>query len=184
TRGRSHEGSGIGLALVQELVKLHAGEIDVQSAPGKGSTFTVSIPKGNAHLRSDQIGPGQSDPTVSGAGAYVAEALSWLAGSATAAETAQAVRKQRILLADDNADLREYARRLLAEQYDVETVSNGEAALAAAHERRPDLIVTDVMMPQLDGFGLIRALRADARLFDVPVVVLSARAGEEARIEG
>jgi signal transduction histidine kinase len=184
TRGRSHEGSGIGLALVQELVKLHAGEIDVQSAPGKGSTFTVSIPKGNAHLRSDQIGPGQSDRIVSGAGAYVEEALSWLAGSATAAETAQAVRKQRILLADDNADLRGYARRLLAEHYDVETVSNGEAALAAARERRPDLIVTDVMMPQLDGFSLIRALRADARLFDVPVVVLSARAGEEARIEG
>ncbi|HZM33891.1 MAG TPA: response regulator, partial [Burkholderiales bacterium] len=79
---------------------------------------------------------------------------------------------------------REYARRLLAADYDVEAVANGEAALAAARARRPELVVSDVMMPGLDGFGLLRALRADPALRTVPVILLSARAGEEARIEG
>jgi len=91
---------------------------------------------------------------------------------------------QRILLADDNADLRDYARRLLAEQYEVHAVADGQAAIEAARDRRPDLIISDVMTPRLDGFGLIRELRADPELSEIPVVLLSARAGEEARLEG
>jgi signal transduction histidine kinase len=182
-RGRSHEGSGIGLALAQELVKLHGGSIDVESEPGKGTTFTVCIPKGAAHLPAGRLkaAPG-GVPTSVRAGAYVAEALGWLPGSEKTVESKKT--GQWVLLADDNADLREYARRLLAENYEVEAVADGEAALAAARARRPDLIVSDVMMPRLDGFGLIRELRADVELRTVPVVLLSARAGEEARLEG
>jgi signal transduction histidine kinase len=89
-----------------------------------------------------------------------------------------------VLLADDNADMREYVRRLLGRHWTVETVADGEAALAAARERPPDLILTDVMMPVLDGFGLLRELRADPRTRTVPVILLSARAGEESRVEG
>src|SRR5690606_28715295 len=85
---------------------------------------------------------------------------------------------------DDNADMREYVRGLLAARYDVETVADGAAALAAARRQRPDLVLADVMMPALDGLGLAQALRADAALRDVPLVLLSARAGEEPRIEG
>jgi PAS domain S-box-containing protein len=184
-RGRSHEGSGIGLALVNELVKLHHGSISVQSKLGQGATFTVAIPKGNAHLPAEHVGaaPDAGAHTGSPANAYLAEALGWLPGS----EPPPPVRPQpthRILLADDNADLREYARRLLAEHYAVEAVADGRAAVDAARARRPDLIISDVMMPRLDGFGLIRELRADPELSAIPVILLSARAGEEARIEG
>jgi PAS domain S-box-containing protein len=89
-----------------------------------------------------------------------------------------------VLVADDNADMRQYVARLLANLYHVVAVSDGEAALAAARDRPPDLILSDVMMPRLDGFGLLRALRADPRTVGVPVVLLSARAGEESRVEG
>jgi signal transduction histidine kinase len=181
-RGRSYEGSGIGLALVQELVKLHGGSISVESEPGHGAVFTVRIPRGAAHLPADRVrAASDGGSSAARAGAYVEEALSWLpAGQAVEARRTG----QRVLLADDNADLREYARRLLAEHYDVEAVADGEAALAAARARMPDLVVTDVMMPRLDGFGLIGALRADKTLRDTPVIALSARAGEEARFEG
>jgi PAS domain S-box-containing protein len=89
-----------------------------------------------------------------------------------------------VLLADDNADMREYIRRLLEDRYEVVQVTNGARALEMARARRPDLVITDVMMPDLDGFGLLAALRGDAALRDVPVLMLSARAGEEARVEG
>ena len=87
-------------------------------------------------------------------------------------------------MADDNADVRGYVRDLLSPYYVVETVTDGEKALAAARRTRPDLILSDVMMPRLDGFGLLAAIRADETLRSVPVLLLSARAGEEARIEG
>jgi len=184
-RGRSHEGSGIGLALAQELVKLHGGTISVESVAGSGTTFTVRIPKGSSHLAAERVKSASGAATAAPrAGAFVAEALSWLAAPAEESPPTVATGKPKVLLADDNADLREYARRLLSQDYDVEAVSDGEAALASARARKPDLVVSDVMMPGLDGFGLIRALRADPELVAVPVILLSARAGEEARLEG
>jgi PAS domain S-box-containing protein len=184
-RGRSHEGSGIGLALVQELVRLHGGEIGVASVPEKGTTFTISIPKGSGHLPAEHIKEAL-EPASSHlrAGAYVEEALSWLPRVASTKEQVQSGHSHRVLLADDNADLREYARRLLAEHYEVEAVDDGESALEAARRTRPDIIISDVMMPRLDGFGLVRELRADPALRSIPVILLSARAGEEARLEG
>ncbi|RPE81431.1 ATP-binding protein [Vulcaniibacterium tengchongense] len=196
-RGRSFEGSGIGLALVQELVRLHGGEIDATSQEGQGSAFAVSIPFGTAHLPRERLRPARAlAPTAIRAHAYVEEARRWLpdaAGSAAAQSVADSLadilahagaERARVLLADDNADMRDYVRRLLGARYEVEAVADGEAALAAARRRRPDLVLTDAMMPGLDGFGLLRALRGDPALKDVPVVVLSARAGEEARVEG
>jgi PAS domain S-box-containing protein len=187
SRGRSHEGSGIGLALVNELVKLHGGSISVQSKLGEGTTFTVAIPKGSVHLPAGRVLVPRDDivPTASRAGAYVAEALSWLSDKPTAAQAGPRPQNlPRILLADDNADLRNYVERLLGEHYDVQAVADGHAAIEAARVRRPNLIISDVMMPRLDGFGLLRELRADAQLRAIPVILLSARAGEEARIEG
>ncbi len=197
-RGRSFEGSGIGLALVQELVKLHGGEIGVRSELGRGSTFTITLPFGTAHLPQDRLGGKR--PQVSTrmrAQAYVDEAMGWLDGNVASdlpqASSADdlgheardgATGKEVVLLADDNNDMRDYVRRLLAERYQVEAVSDGHAALEAAWRRRPDLILSDVMMPGLDGFGLLQALRNDPKLHDVPVILLSARAGEEAKVEG
>ena len=184
-RGRTHEGTGIGLALVHELVKLHGGTIGVQSEPGAGTVFTVSIPAGHAHLPADKLGAARTQAsTALGVELFADEALRWLPDASPLSRAAPGGRRERIVWADDNADMREYVRRLLGARYDVEAVADGEAALAAVRSRPPDLVLADVMMPGLDGLGLARALRADARTRSIPVILLSARAGEESRIEG
>lgn len=188
TRSRSHEGSGIGLALVAEIVRLHGGDVTVASDMGRGTTFDVRIPLGKEHLASERLGSAAASPTASTvASPYVQEALRWssedLAGAGTAPEAADADRA-RVLVADDNADMRDYLRKLLSARWRVDVAADGAQALEMARRAAPDLVVTDVMMPNLDGFGLLAALRADPSLAHVPVVVLSARAGEDARVEG
>ena len=193
-RGRSYEGSGIGLALVQELVKMHGGTVHVKSEIDRGSTFTVSIPSGSAHVPADRLGVERklASRTVR-SDVYVSELLKWLPdeneqlGTFPITETSASFNHQpraRILLADDNNDMREYLRRLLATKYEVEAVADGESAFEATRREKFDLILSDVMMPKLDGFGLLKALRADEKTRTIPVILLSARAGEESRVEG
>jgi PAS domain S-box-containing protein len=195
-RGRTMEGSGIGLALVQELVKLHGGSVRVESELGRGSTFTVSIPFGRDHLPAGVMAEGQPyAPAIVGASTYVEEALRWLPGVSRqpadmpelppiAPASIPAEQRVRVLVADDNSDMRDYIRRLLSHLYEVETAPDGMAALEALRTRRFDLVLTDVMMPHLDGFGLLREIRNNPPIGDIPVMLLSARAGEEARIDG
>jgi diguanylate cyclase (GGDEF)-like protein/PAS domain S-box-containing protein len=177
-RSRTHEGSGIGLALVRDLVALHGGEVTVASRPGEGSTFTVSLPLGNEHLPASQLRPGPVSRARLSAAPYVAEAL-----PVAAAWSGPPSSGPRILVAEDNADMRSYLERLLAPHWRLEVVPNGAAALRAALADPPDLVVTDVMMPELDGLGLLTALRADASTRGIPVLMLSARAGDEASEE-
>ncbi len=201
-QGRTFEGSGIGLSLVQELVKLHGGTVTVKSELKHGSTFTVTIPTGKDHLPADRIDAARTTESTGLRGeAYVQEALRWLPRDNDATDEIQVstllspadvlpdqyageAKRFRVLLADDNADMREYVQKLLRQHYDVLAVPDGESALKSAREHRPDLILSDVMMPKLDGFGLLHALRSDEVLKRVPVILLSARAGEESRIEG
>jgi signal transduction histidine kinase len=188
-RSRTHEGSGIGLSLVHELVRLHGGTVAVASELDKGSTFTVSLPFGSAHLPQDRLGAGEAIAAVAtSANAFVEEALHWLPGAPSSGRRPDPASTlgsdARILVADDNADMRGYICRLLGERWMVEAVADGRAALEAARERAPDLFLADVMMPGLDGFQLLRDLRADPRTRGIPIVLLSARAGEEAIVEG
>jgi signal transduction histidine kinase len=196
-KSRTHEGSGIGLALVQELVRLHEGRMTVESEVGEGTTFTVTMPAGSAHLPKDRI----ASPTASaattiahgvgfgGSTPFVTEALRWLPGDGDAVkaddESTMATTTAHVLVADDNADMREYVGRLLrAHGHRVTMVADGQAALDAALRELPNLILSDVMMPRLDGFELLDALRNNESTKDTPVILLSARAGEEARVEG
>lgn len=208
-RSRTHEGTGIGLALVHELIKLHGGSVRIESEIGKGTAVIVTVPLGTEHLPADRIGAGNFQAgAAAGPSPFTEEALRWLPNtsandelgmmndasqevfasphssrSTQHSEVCPAARP-RIVLADDNADMREYLLRLLKDRYEVTAVADGEAALAAARGRRPDLILTDVMMPRLDGFGLLRELRGDPAMQTIPIILLSARAGEEARVEG
>jgi PAS domain S-box-containing protein len=194
TRARSSEGSGIGLALVKELVGLHGGDITADSIAGKGTCFTIRLPFGHAHLPPEAVAEQHATAGPSTvAEPYVHEALRWvsrtdedpareLPGPASAVGLG---RPARVLIADDNADMREYLARLLGGAgHVVQTVADGQAALDHVRADPPDMVVSDVMMPRLDGLGLVAALRADERTAGVPVLLLSARAGQEAAIEG
>jgi PAS domain S-box-containing protein len=198
-QGRTHEGTGIGLALVHELVRLHKGDVTAESKEGQGTIFVVKVPFGQKHLPADRVQVSSSlNSTALGASPFVEEALRWLPSAdassvseiildsvdARGADIAGNGKRSRVLLVDDNADMREHLARLLARWWDVESASDGLAALDAMRKTRPDLVLADIMMPRLDGIGLLSALRADPDLVEIPVILLSARMGEEARIEG
>ena len=181
-QGRSHEGTGIGLALVHELVALHGGEVRVASTVGEGTTFTVELP-----LTQDEEGEGRrSDPVLVGAlrEGFGQEALRWDGDERTVGLSTAEQPDAEILVVDDNADLREYLSRLLEGRYSVRTAIDGEDALAKLRDRPADLVLADVMMPRMDGFALLAELRQDPLTRRLPVIMLSARANEEATVEG
>jgi PAS domain S-box-containing protein len=196
SRSRTHEGTGIGLALVKELVELHGGIIDVTSAVGKGTTFTVSIPKGTSHLDEERISTGkQTGSAVVRTQAFVNEAMLWGKSDAEtksvmeedllkSEQSLQTDKNVRLLVVDDNADMLKYLKRILSACWKVEAVKDGKEALAVARREIPDLILTDVMMPNMNGFELLYAIRQNSRTKHVPVILLSARAGDEATVEG
>ncbi len=195
---RTHEGSGIGLAMVQELVRMHGGAVAVQSESGRGTAFTVTIPSGHSHLPDEKVRANESTHLGSRhAASFIQEASGWNvmaqphmpesispALPANGDETGQSHALQRIVIADDNADMRNYLSRLLNPLWKVELVSNGEEALEAIKRKPVDLLITDIMMPKLSGLELLEKLRSDSELSSTPVLLLSARAGEEARASG
>ncbi|WP_232316362.1 ATP-binding protein [Candidatus Burkholderia verschuerenii] len=189
--GRSVEGSRIGLAMVQELVKLHGGAIAVSSEPGAGACFTVTLPAAASHETKPDAPLARAS---SRAHSYVDAALRWIPDADEAAPAASIDPNEadldanlaedapgRVLIVDDNADLRDYMRRRRATTSASPPMARPRSTWRALP---PDVIVSDVMMPRLDGFGLLRAVRDDDALRETPVVLLSARAGEEARVGG
>lgn len=185
-KGRSQEGTGIGLAMVRELVRLHNGSINVKSQPGEGSVFTIAVPVANPKLLNaiPVDGLTRDDHLTS---VYVDEAIKW---ATVPKDDALKILKQRkeekplVLVADDNADMRLYMERILTADYEILLANDGEEAFAVAVENKPALILSDIMMPRLDGFGLLKRLKNNITTRHIPVIFLSARAGEEARVEG
>ncbi|WCE01776.1 SpoIIE family protein phosphatase [Streptomyces sp. HUAS 31] len=213
-RSRSHEGSGLGLVLVKDLVEAHDGIVGVDSLLGQGTTVTVDLPfadAGRPRPAAPATGTASSGETSrkgarpGRAAAYVDEALGWLtpdpATPAAPTPTPQvpATRdvshdssphetdrphRPRLLVVDDNADMRAYLTQLLQPDYDVLPAADGRAALELALAQPVELVLSDVMMPGMDGFELVRALRADPRTARLPIVLLTARAGEEESVQG
>jgi len=197
SRARTHEGAGIGLALVSELVRLHHGRVRVQSEPGQGSTFTVWVPLGKRVV--DDTAPDTAPVGAGVAETLAEEASAWSApGSEPALDgvlpealgapsTVEAIARgagASILVAEDNADMRDYLHRLLSPYWHVALAVDGQDALERARLVPPDLVLADVMMPRLDGFGLLAALRADETLRGTSVILVTAWASEEAAIQG
>ena len=201
--GRSIEGTGIGLALVAELARMHGAQPQVESWLGAGSTFSLALPFGHAHLPAAQVDHTPSDAVdaVLEAG-WLDEMEAWFTSDAPVGEEAaneallsteadapwdigagpsEAVRGS-VLLVDDNPDMRAYLARLLGREHEVRSANDGWQALQAVAERMPDLVVTDLMMGRMDGFELLQRLRAEPATATLPVVMLSANAGDDARV--
>ena len=197
TRARTHEGTGIGLALVQELARLHGGGVTVDSQEGRGTTFTVSVRMGTSHLPPERIAGTRQLATTGGAIPYVEETLRWLPATSISTTRLRGlpVRSPARLLLSQRPRHRCWSPTTtptcgtISAAFSGRAIASMSSAMAAMPwtgfaAALPDLVLADVMMPELDGFGLLAAIRADERTRSIPVILLSARAGEEARIEG
>jgi PAS domain S-box-containing protein len=199
-RGRSVEGAGIGLALVAELARMHGAAPQVRSRLGEGSSFSIELPYGDAHLPAAQVDAQAQPAGAASATGWLDEVEGWLPIESPADDAAPASQplpleadadstaraggavRGGILLVDDNADMRAYLSRLLGREHEVRTATDGWQALQRIGERLPDLVLTDAMMARMDGFELLERLRADPATAGLPVVMLSANASEEARV--
>ena len=172
---RRYEGSGIGLALVKEIVMLHGGTVTVESEVGQGTTFTVALPRG-CITPGNLVEAEQDDMLIPVFPEKAEESRTVLTSSAS--DT-----RSLVLIADDNADMRRYLERVLCNHYRVVLAKDGAEALEHARTLRPELILTDVMMPRMSGPDLLKAVRGDKDLRSTPVIFITARAGTEARVE-
>ncbi|MEO0540193.1 MAG: response regulator [Cyanobacteria bacterium P01_A01_bin.105] len=196
---RTYEGTGLGLALVKELTELHGGSIQVESVYGQGTAFTVVLPLGSGHLPADQVIEQQAQIESSRAVVELADIQNESAETSAAdpvaplpqleaADPAQALGKvigATILVVDDNPDLRTYVSSVLERHgHSIITAPNGALGLEQARFHQPDLIVTDLMMPQVSGLEMIRHIRHNADLRGTPVILLTAKVDDETRLEG
>jgi signal transduction histidine kinase/response regulator RpfG family c-di-GMP phosphodiesterase len=193
---RKYEGTGLGLSLVKELTELHGGEVSVQSIYGEGTTFTVRIPIGKAHLPPEQIVEQTETLEKSRAAIELADLqnesaeddhtqVDTLPPLATDTPLPSAIDGASILVVDDNPDLRTYVSNILRQQgYTLYTAQNGAVGLTVAQTHKPDLIVTDLMMPQVSGLELIQHIRQNEQLKGTPVILLTAKVDDETRLEG
>ncbi|GAB4001982.1 hypothetical protein GCM10028807_59490 [Spirosoma daeguense] len=193
--GRTHEGSGIGLSLVNELIQLHKGSIRVGSVEGEGTTFTVSMPLGNTHITTPLYSINeQKERNNALADAFLMEAQSMLPNDERFSAEGEIVpesvfvsessKETSVLIVDDNNDMRAYLGRLLEPHFIVRDAINGVDALQKIAQNHPDLILSDIMMPVMDGKELLKQVKASPDTARIPLIFLSARAGQESRIDG
>lgn len=187
--GRTYEGTGIGLSLTKELVLMHGGTISVDSTEGEGSVFTVVIPVGKNHLPESNIHEWQNDFDEEMADLYVEEITSLTEVSTDESHyddeaSVSDLDDPVILIVDDNADMRQHIRSILGAKYRTLTAANGLDALHKINQQMPSLILSDIMMPLMDGIELLRQVKDNKRTAHIPVIFITARAGEESRVEG
>ena len=195
---REQEGTGIGLSLTKELVELHKGKIEVESTEGKGTTFVIRIPLGKDHLKPEEIcepekDEGKAYPT-GGKVSFVPEPIMFPEEAGTGklqigliSETdrsADQAGKPLLLIVEDNADVRHYIRSNVNKEYRILEAIDGEDGWNKSIEHMPDVIVSDVMMPKMDGFRLCDKLKTDERTSHIPVILLTAKASSQDKIEG
>jgi DNA-binding response OmpR family regulator/anti-sigma regulatory factor (Ser/Thr protein kinase) len=182
---RAHEGTGLGLALTSELVELHGGTIDVESRPGEGATFIVHLPVVPV-VEGDGAEQGRERVSMSAGGRGVgAVAAAEPGGDGAAGGEASVVEEAAtVLVVEDNAEMRAYLREQLAERWAVVEAADGEVGWQTVQDEAPDLVLSDVMMSGTDGFELCRRIKGDEALRVTPVLLLTARAGEDATREG
>jgi DNA-binding response OmpR family regulator len=183
------QGTGIGLALTKELVELHHGEIEVSSEVGKGTTFTVRLPLGKEHLQPEEIADAGYQMPDTGYSSETADidisgTRDQASGIHSQSPNHQITKSPSILIVEDNPDMRTHIRELLDKSYKVVEAVDGEDGLAKAAEINPEMIISDVMMPNMDGFQFCEKIKTDERTSHIPVILLTARASGESKIEG
>lgn len=191
TAGRTFEGTGIGLSLVKEMTALHGGTVSVSSTEGKGSTFKITILTGKDHLPPDQVYEKDDEAIEATEEIFIDEPHQLLSIEATEEVLSNANKdeavienKRSVLIVDDNKDMRQYIQSLLQKDFNVITAVNGRDALEKIQKSRPVLILSDVMMPLMDGIELLRAIKQNMMTANIPIILLTARAGEESKIDG
>lgn len=204
SKRRTYEGTGIGLSLLKELVKVHQGTIKVESKLEKGTKFIISFPLGISHLPKELLGKRESHEIGKIGDLFIKEASKWIPSTPVSQNhmdsfkmnplpscpndlEIQSSKNVKILVIDDIVDMCNYIKSILSLYWLVEIANDGEEALKyiyANKENPPNLIISDIMMPKLNGFELVKKLKCDPKLKLIPIILLSARSGEEAKIEG
>ena len=185
TMTRNQEGTGIGLSLVKEFVELHGGRVEVDSIIDKGSEFRIILPKEATLMKYETQQEGYQEATDE-SDYYLEKGAAEKEEASKEGESAKKTteRTANVLIVDDNEDMRDYIRQTISDNYWVAEASDGEEGLIKAIETMPDLIISDVMMPKMDGYELCRQIKNSDKLKNIPVILVTARASEEMTIEG
>jgi len=175
----TNPGSGIGLAFVKSLVELHKGNIQVESTEGKGTCFDIHLPCGSISFSREEMGPTRP---------FYQQSTNWMhhkpSGNSTIAKAAECESDLTLLIAEDAPELLEFLRQCLSEKFRVITAANGLEALRSAQRHKPDLVISDIMMPEMDGLTLTRRLKGDVATSHIPVILLTARTEPQQHEEG
>lgn len=181
---REQEGTGIGLALTKELVDIHKGKIDVESEESKGTTFTFSIPLGKEHLLPEEISEEKKEYTEA---KLIVEPEDDFTRKEEHQIDIELIEKETLpllLIVEDNSDVRKYIKDNLTKEFRILEAVDGADGWNKSIEQLPDLIVSDVMMPKMDGFKLCEKLKTDERTSHIPVILLTAKAAKEDKLAG
>ena len=199
---KEYEGTGVGLSLTKELVELHKGKVFVESEEGKGSTFIITLPTGKEHLLPDEIvkkisdEENESEEKAKSNSLFtdsvveltqnedISSFVPYFNNQKSNIELIERIDKPLLLIIEDNSDVRKYISDILVDLYRIAEASNGEEGLYKSFEEIPDLIISDIMMPKMDGIKLCRSLKSDARTSHIPLILLTAKTTLDDKVEG